>query len=678
MRRSNPNPKPLPPPTSSEAAFEALLASFDVSAPAGDVGLANGPQTGDGSVALPVGEVEQPPTARDVVAKLFDNAQRYLDRDRFAHIGDAVAFPTKVMGVSFEGRQARVAGLAAGDDLELRREPDNPVDPSAVAVYYGRLKIGFLRKEIAARIAGRIDAGQRYSARVLDVTGGGPERHTGVNVYVQRDVRKPPLRAPDAADGPAAANVRAAFIGAGDLRPSQRDVLDRVDSGRNTLAVLGTGRGKSLCFVLPAVARALERQQKTLVFYPLRALANDQFAALTRRLAPWGLRIFRANGAIDDIERSALHEALADGTWDVILSTPEFVKHHQAAFQRPINRPALVVVDEAHHLLESRHRPAYGALGATIEALGAPQTLALTATAGDEAFAAVRQALRIDAWVIDPTVRTNLHVVDARGSKDKLGYLRRILAGDGKAIVYCNARKEATAVAVQLRAAFGDVVAFYHAGVAAEQRGQVEELFRSGAIRVVVATSAFGEGIDLPDVREVVLYHLNFSFTEFNQQAGRAGRDGLDARIHLLFGDADRRINDFILAKTAPSLDLLRELYRALHARASDGVLPIDDLEELSRTLDIDKVDGLAMQTALRIFEEGGLVAFAADADRRSVRFLPIDGRVDLTQTESFAEGQAERENFDRFCELALSADSESLETIMNRPIYPERIALLH
>jgi single-stranded-DNA-specific exonuclease len=90
-------------------------------------------------------------------------------------------------------------------------------------------------------------------------------------------------------------------------------------------------------------------------------------------------------------------------------------------------------------------------------------------------------------------------------------------------------------------------------------------------VRVVVATSAFGEGIDLPDVRDVVLYHLNFNFTEFNQMAGRAGRDGDPARIHLLYGEGDRRINDFIIAHGSPSLAVLRELYRGMRGLAGDG-----------------------------------------------------------------------------------------------------------
>ncbi|HMD02339.1 MAG TPA: helicase-related protein, partial [Candidatus Baltobacteraceae bacterium] len=469
--------------------------------------------------------------------------------------------------------------------------------------------------------------------------------------------------------------VRIALIGERPLRDSQHAILERLAAGRNTLAILGTGRGKSLCFQLPATERALARSAKTLVFYPLRALANDQYEALSRRLEHFGLRILRANGAIEGDERAALVAALEDGSWDIILSTPEFASYHREAFGRPCNRPELVVVDEAHHLYESRHRAAYGALGRLVAELEVPQVLALTATANAESFAEICRSLRIDAWVIDPTVRENLRVIDAR-NHDKFAYLRNALDGDGKAIVYCTSRQETGKLAERLRRDFGPTVAFYHAGMPSPERGMVEELFRSGKVRIVVATSAFGEGIDLPDVRDVVIYHLNFDLTDFNQQAGRAGRDGLEARIHLLYGDGDRKINDFIIARNAPSLPLLRELYRGMRGLASSDTLRMT-YEDIARTLDLDMAEATTVGSAVRIFEEGGLVETGNDDEGRFIRFLAVPGKVDLTQTTRFAEGEAERESFERFCGLALRADAATLEQIVNRPIYPDRVALV-
>ncbi len=658
-RRSTAKSKALPPPTRSEAAFERLLAEFGTAA--------HDAVSERGS---------------DFVESMFARQKEFLARDDFAGIGERDSFPTKVVGVSFEGRQDAVAGLLPGQPLELVRHPDNPVDPNAIAVHYGALQIGFLRKQIAKHLAPLIDGGVRYTARIEHVTGGGPsdadgseKKFRGVNIRVERDRAPRPdafaVQARAAADHDA---LRRALIGDAHPHEAQSALLARIDAGKNTLAVLGTGRGKSFCFQYPAAYRALESEQKTLVVYPLRALANDQFEALTRRLDGFGLRIYRANGAIGAEERTLLMEALASGAWDIVLATPEFLQFHRDAFAGR-SAPSFVVVDEAHHIFESKHRAAYGQLGGTIAGLGSPQVLALTATAGDDAFNQITSDLAIDAWVIDPTVRENLRVVDARGTKDKLAYLVRTFEEPGKGIVYCNSRSEATKTADALRRRLQNDVMFYHAGMPSPERAEVEGRFRSGEVRIIVATSAFGEGIDLPDVRNVVLYHLNFDFTEFNQQAGRAGRDGADANIHLLFGEADRRINEFIIDQEAPTLNVLRELYKGMRAMARDATLRMT-FADIARTLDLDKANERTVGTAVRIFEDERLLETGIDDDGRYIRFLPAAGKVDLTKNERFAEGEAAREDFARFCELILTAGTQTLQRIINRPIYPERVEL--
>ena len=518
----------LPRPTPSEAAFEAALRDFGRSSPQKTPAVSD-----DGS---------------EIIERLFANGDEYL-RDPYSTIADAPRFHTKIAGVSFEGRQDVIAGLRAGAPLELVRQPDNPHDPNAIAVNYGNLHLGFFNRRLAARIAPVIDAGTRYGARVASLTGGphreeqdGLAKHRGVNILVERESgaalharrRNGPPRDGVAADT-TADKVRAALLGSAYPHDAQRAVLERIEAGRNTLAVLGTGRGKSFIFQFSAALRAFNGGGKTLVVYPLRALANDQYEALRRTLEPLGLRCFRANGSIEDDERADLFAALREGTWDLVLATPEFLEFHREALGG--GTPTLAVIDEAHHLHESRHRPAYARLAETIESLGNPQVIALTATAGEETFRRIVEELRIDAWVIDPTIRENLHVVDARGTRDKHAYLAELFARDSGArrrgIVYCNSRNEATSVARRLRKELQNEVAFYHAKMPNSDRLDVERLFREGRLRVVVATSAFGEGIDLPDVADVVLYHLNFDFGEFNQQAGRAGRNGEPASNSL-------------------------------------------------------------------------------------------------------------------------------------------------
>jgi single-stranded-DNA-specific exonuclease len=671
----------LPAPTASEAAFEAALRDF---------GRATSQKTS--TVRNDGDDIDR------IVERLFAKSDEYL-RDPYSTIADASHFHTKIAGVSFEGRQDVIAGLRAGAPLDLVREPDNPHDRNAIAVHYGNLQLGFFNRRLAARIAPVIDAGMRYRARVASLTGGphreaqdGPAKHRGVNLFVERE-SSAALRARSRGGAPAdgrsteatADAVRLALIGNAYPHDAQCAVLERIEAGQNTLAVLGTGRGKSFIFQFSAALRAFAGSGKTLVVYPLRALANDQYEALRRSLEPLGLRCFRANGSIEDDERADLFAALREGAWDLVLATPEFLEFHREAL-RGAGAPALAVIDEAHHLHESRHRPAYGRLAETIASLGNPQVLALTATAGDEAFRRIVEELRIDAWVIDPTIRENLHVVDARGTRDKHAYLAELFARDSgqrsrRAIVYCNSRNEATAVARRLRKGLRNDVAFYHAKMPNSDRLEVERLFREGRLRVVVATSAFGEGIDLPDVADVVLYHLNFDFGEFNQQAGRAGRNGEPASIHLLFGQKDRALNEYLIDLDAPPLPLLRELYRKMKSLAGPStgsgksVVRGGDAA-IAGILDIDRVRDRTIAAAVRIFADCALMEVGEDDDGRYLRFLPVSDRVDMERNERFAEGEAIREAFGRFAEVALSAQADTLERIINRPIYPSGVVL--
>lgn len=568
------------------------------------------------------------------------------------------------------------------------RQADNPYDANAIAVHYGQLQLGFINKGIAAHIAPLIDDGASYRVRIASLTGSAAgstrdseRRHRGVNVLVervgvtavrQRGAAQALLGDPD--DAEIGARVTAALLGAAAPHDAQRAVIERLDAGRNTLAVFGTGRGKSFCFQYTAAMRALTGAGKTLVVYPLRALANDQFEALRRTLDPLGVRFFRANGSIDHQEREELFAALREGAWDVVLATPEFLEFHRAAFGGN-SLPSLVVLDEAHHLHESRHRPAYARLAETIRTLGDPQVLALTATAGDECFARIADELRIGAWVIDPTVRDNLTVVDARNTKDKLAYLKDLFSKGEKGIVYCYSRSEVTKVAKALRKPLDDAVMFYHGKMPNRDRLQVERLFREGALRVVVATSAFGEGIDLPDVRDVVIYHLNFDAGEFNQQAGRAGRDGKLARIHLLYGQHDKGLNEFLIDLESPRLERLREIYRGMRSLGRDGVVRATH-GDIAGTLSIDGVRDGTIAAAVRIFEDSGLAETGEDDAGRFVRFLPVREKVDMASNERFAEGEAIRDAFAKFYELALNAPGETLERVINRPIYPSRVAL--
>ena len=617
---------------------------------------------------------------KNFLDNLYQQAAEWSTYDRFATIGNADSFFTKIVGVTFEERQDRIASLLEGDPLNLVRSPNNPFDGNAIEVRYGTVQMGFLKKEIAYRLAPNMDAGERYSAIVGTVTGGKNGQSIGINVRVTRENRvaekDPSTGSPHFPPVGTVEDIRHALLGNNRLRQTQMDVMSRVDTNKNVLAVFGTGRGKSVCFQIPAVANAIKHGRKTVIFHPLRALANDQFVAMRDKLETLPVRILRANGSIEQDERDALYAALATGAWDIILATPEFATHHARTFGAVHNRPFLVVVDEAHHLHEARHRAAYKNFGELLTKLGNPQTAAFTATAGPEAFATIRDVLKIDSWVIDSTVRENLRIVEARNIADKNAYLARtVKQAVGKTIIYCNSRKEVVKVAERLRGVRSDV-AFYHANVPRAERHQIEQMFRDGDIKVVVSTSAFGEGIDLPDVSDVVLYHLCFDLVSFNQMAGRAGRDGAIANIHLLYGANDRRINDYIINKNAPTVQTLQEIYRGMKGLATDKTLRTT-YDAVSQILDIEAVDGGTVGIAARIFQEIGIVQIGQDELGRFVMFNEVVEKRSIYESARYQEGISERLAFDDFCTIAMESTTDCLQNLVNRPIFPPDIQLV-
>ena len=227
--------------------------------------------------------------------------------------------------MTFEGRQDTIAGLRDGSQLELVREPANPYDPNAIAVRFGNLQLGYIRKEIAQASGALIDAGARYRARVSTLTGGpaagDPSRSRGVNLDITLDsaasvARRGPKPARCAPNGRGDADrIREALIGRHEPHDAQRDVLAR----RSRTQHAGRARDRTRQVVLLSIsgrASALAGSGKTLVVYPLRALTNDQYESLSRRLETFGLRIYRANGSIPADERAELFEALAEGAWD--------------------------------------------------------------------------------------------------------------------------------------------------------------------------------------------------------------------------------------------------------------------------------------------------------------------------------------------------------------------------
>lgn len=674
----------------------------------------------------PYGNIETSDAAEDYsefLADLFLNADATICRRAYEGILDAPSFNTKVAGVTFENRAEVIAKLEESEELELVREPHNTYDSNAVAVFAPRhdRTIGYLNKDLAAVIAPALDEGAPYSTELTQITGGEDGKNYGVNILIsrtdligaypllqeQREAKRARLR--ELSDSELDRELTRHFIGSNHLHQAQQESLDALGRGENILTVMATGRGKSLIFHMHA-ARTVLREDKVSIFvYPLRALVSDQAYHLEDSFADLGIRCAVVTGESSESARAEAFQAIADGTLDIVLTTPEFLYFHADKFarlplaaqqpngvselgfdtdvSRPKNRIGFVVVDEAHHIGQSRagNRPAYGELGNSIARLnldGQPPTvLAVTATASDEVSGRIKEVLGISRFILDPSVRDNLVLKDDRGNAYRETSLLQLVATGEKTVIYVNSRNESVKLARLIRKAVPDLAwksAFYNGGLSRSARHEVERRFRDDEINVIVATSAFGEGINIPNIRNVVLYHMPFSDVEFNQMAGRAGRDSAKATVHLMFGERDVQRNEFIVRTSAPSPEVLALLYRELIEEQlaqgpSFSVTNAELSERVKRKAGkrMNEVSEDAISAGIGVFRELNLVTSEGRGSARSLLVVPNAMRRPLTESVRYSEGLEEIERFGEFKEWVMSAQEEELLHRFNRPILP-------
>lgn len=475
------------------------------------------------------------------------------------------------------------------------------------------------------------------------------------------------------------------FLGEGELHASQREALDLLSNGVSVASVLGTGRGKSLIFQFHAIRRALCAGEASLFVYPLRALASDQAFHLPALVEPFGLGVEVLDGETSQEDRDRVFAGLRAGTVDIVLTTPEFLDAHVNSFAES-GRIRFVVIDEAHHVSTSKagFRPSYRRLAEILEELSAPQVLAATATATQEVLDALSLDLGIKHVVTDQHERGNLTIDDQRNIRRRGRYLANLVVQGEKTIVYVNSRAETISLVRELRSRvpqMAPLIGFYNAGLTRDERLRIEELFRADELKVLVATSAFGEGIDVPGVRHVVLYHLPFSEIEFNQMSGRAGRDGQPATIHLLFGRNDGALNAQILSLMAPERDMMAQVYRELRRRqrtAGEGSfhMTCEEFAETSRSLAPSfALDAAQVACGLAVFSELGLVEVSClpsnATETCQVHVVDYGGKVELTDSVRYREGLDEVDAFHDFREWVLKRSVKVLEERIRRPLLP-------
>ncbi|MEE8367411.1 MAG: ATP-dependent DNA helicase RecQ [Thermoanaerobaculia bacterium] len=348
-----------------------------------------------------------------------------------------------------------------------------------------------------------------------------------------------------------------------EFRPFQEAVCRAVTAGRDVLLVMPTGAGKSLCYQLPGIARA----GTTLVISPLIALMEDQTSKLCRQ----GLRAARIHsGRSREASQRVCHDYL-EGRLDFLFIAPERLGVPGFPEMLARHTPVLVAVDEAHCISQWGHdfRPDYRMLKDRLPLLRPAPIIALTATATPLVQRDILQQLDMqEAGSFIHGFRRDNIAIELVEMKPSLrsAAVGQLLADPERrpAIVYAPTRKQAAAVAASLGENFP--AAAYHAGMTASRRDEVQATFLAGRLEVIVATIAFGMGIDKADVRTVVHTALPASVESYYQEIGRAGRDGLDSRAVLLYGYSDRRTHEFFLDRDYPPHQDLQRVYDTLGA----------------------------------------------------------------------------------------------------------------
>ncbi len=420
------------------------------------------------------------------------------------------------------------------------------------------------------------------------------------------------------------------YFGYDSFRPGQAEAIGAVMQGRDALIVMPTGAGKSLCFQLPA----LMKEGTVLVISPLIALMKDQVDGLVAQ----GISATCIHSALEASEVSARLQGLREGRWKLVYVAPERLKNLSfRAIIQSLHVP-FVAVDEAHCVSQWGHdfRPDYLGIGDFVEVIGRPPIVALTATATPfvqddiERQLLLQVPFRLVTGFNRPNLRLEVRFTPAMVQKQIA--LLNFIEERGKeacGIVYVGRRRDAEEVGALLQNK-GYRTVYYHGGMAGWEREKVQEDWIQGRAQIVVATNAFGMGVDKPDVRYVIHYTLPGTVEGYYQEAGRAGRDGSPSHCLLLADPADARLHEFFIENDAPDLPELRELFGLIRdqARPNGGRL-LSTPAHLAAALGW-KSD-VKVRTGLKLLEQANLIVEIGEQNGVGQwKLLPVEGRVDM------------------------------------------------
>ena len=422
-------------------------------------------------------------------------------------------------------------------------------------------------------------------------------------------------------------------FGLAELRPGQRAVIDAVLAKRHTLAIMPTGAGKSLCYQVPAMLMP----GMTVVVSPLIALMRDQFD----KLSELGLEAVQVNSAIPTGDIRRARAKIGRRAVEFVFTTPEQLATGDLRQLLAGAAVDLVVIDEAHCISQWGHdfRPAYLDALSGLRTLGSPTILALTATATPEVIADIERQLNVGRLrVINTgTHRPNLsyNVRPVSNEADKQRHLLDIVRGaTGSTIVYTATVRHVDALHALFRSE-GIPVTSYHGRQRAQDRATAQDAFMTGAVPIIIATNAFGMGIDKADIRTVIHYDLPASLDVYYQESGRAGRDGQAAECILLFQRRDRGLQRFFMAGRYPTHGDFTMLIEGLRTASGNRAMSVDEIRSIVPSLAASKLrvmlaalkqDGLMRQRRGHTYEPqprlvtASIEPFVAAYERRRQR----------------------------------------------------------
>ena len=398
-------------------------------------------------------------------------------------------------------------------------------------------------------------------------------------------------------------------FGFADFRPGQEAAIRSVLDGHDTLAVLPTGLGKSMIYQMAEQVL----HGPTVIISPLIALQRDQVESIEESNVGKAALV---NSTMRESKREEVLQDLEKGELNYLFLAPEQFSNEDTLQQIKAACPALFVVDEAHCISEWGHdfRPEYLRLGAIVEAIGRPTILALTATAAPTVREEIieRLGMREPQVIVQGFDRPNiwLGVETFREEHDKKkALIERVAETEKPGIVYAATRKHAEDIAETLRT-HEVKAAFYHAGMRPHEREEVQEQFMTDEIEVIVATTAFGMGIDKPNVRFVFHYDISDSVDSYYQEIGRAGRDGNDAKAILFYRPEDMRIHRFFAGCGHIDVDQVEQVAQVVQESKEPVVLrELSERTHLSRSKLAEALSRLQEAGVVKTLGSGEIIA---------------------------------------------------------------------